>query len=138
MCSFGCAAVPYERPASVAGLFLIPAGPGGFEIESKYGVAVRVTTEPQPAPRIGPASMPMEGMETKEKTDDIVEHGRGRFNRRVAVAVVIVAVLMTLCKIKNEKIVEYMLAVQATELDQWNYYQSKSIKQHLHQLQVEQ
>jgi len=80
----------------------------------------------------------MEGMETKEKTDDIVEHGRGRFNRRVAVAVVIVAVLMTLCKIKNEKIVEYMLAVQATELDQWNYYQSKSIKQHLHQLQVEQ
>jgi hypothetical protein len=80
----------------------------------------------------------MEGMETKEKTEEIMEHGRNRFNRMVAVAVAMVAVLMTLGKIKSEKIVEHMLAVQATELDQWNYYQSKSIKQHLYQLQVEQ
>lgn len=56
----------------------------------------------------------------------------------VAVAVAIVAVLMTLGKIRNEKTVERMLAAQAQELDQWNYYQSKSIKQHLFQVQVEQ
>jgi hypothetical protein len=80
----------------------------------------------------------MEGMETKERTEQILEHGANRFNRMVAVAVAIVAVLMTLGKIKSEKIVEHMLAVQATELDQWNYYQSKSVKQHLYQLQVEQ
>lgn len=80
----------------------------------------------------------MEGMETKEKTEEIMEHGHDRFNRMVAIAVAVVAVLMTLGKIKNEKIVEHMLAVQAKELDQWNYFQSKSIKQHLFQLQVEQ
>lgn len=81
----------------------------------------------------------MDGIELKNQTDEISEAAHvGRFNQRVAISVAIVAVFMTFCKVKDDNIVQAMMAVQAQELDQWNQFQAKSIKEHLYLQEIEQ
>ena len=79
----------------------------------------------------------MEEAESSERAGEIMEHGHRRLNRVVAVTVVVAAVFMTFGKVKSEKITERMQVAQAQALDQWNFYQAKSVKQHLEVLQVE-
>ena len=79
----------------------------------------------------------MEPTELTEQTDQIAEGGTSGFNKAVAVAVVICAVFLALCKVKDDNIVQAMQAAQVEKLDNWNFFQAKSIKQHAYELQVE-
>lgn len=80
----------------------------------------------------------MEGMEVKEKTDEIAEGpAPSRFHQWVAICVAFVAVFMAMCKVKDDNIVQAMMQAQADKLDQWNQYQAESMKQHLYRLELE-
>jgi hypothetical protein len=96
-----------------------------------HGIAVSARSG-----RVG--STLMEEMEPKDKADEIVEHRREGFNRTVAVVVALIAAFATICRVKDERITEYLLAAQARELDAWNYYQAESIKKNIYGLQIEQ
>src|SRR5438045_9596468 len=82
----------------------------------------------------------MEPQELKEQTEEIVsgEGGTSPLNKAVAIAVVLCAVFMAFCKVKDDNIVQAMQAAQVTKLDQWNLYQAKGIKQHTFEVQVDQ
>src|ERR1051326_9182934 len=80
----------------------------------------------------------MEPTELKEQTEQIAEGpGESWLNKAIAVAVVICAVFMALCKVKDDNIVQAMQASQVDKLDQWNLYQAKSLKQHMFEVQLE-
>ncbi len=79
----------------------------------------------------------MEAQELRETTEEIGGHGDD-FNKAIALAVVICAIFMALCKVKDDNIVQAMQADQVTKLDQWNLYQAKSLKQHTYIVQVDQ
>jgi hypothetical protein len=81
----------------------------------------------------------MDPTEAAEATQEITGGNEGdRFNRLVAVTVALVAVFMALCNIKDGNLCQAMEAAKAHELDQWNFYQAKSIKQQIARLQVNQ
>src|SRR6266851_5261751 len=81
----------------------------------------------------------MEPQELKEQTEEIVsgEGGTSPLNKAVAIAVVLCAVFMAFCKVKDDNIVQAMQASQVEKLDQWNLYQAKSLKQHMFEVQLE-
>src|ERR1041385_2054236 len=80
----------------------------------------------------------MEPQELKEQTEEIVGGGEtSPLNKAVAVAVVLCAVFMAVCKVKDDNIVQAMQASQVEKLDQWNLYQAKSLKQHMFEVQAE-
>lgn len=80
----------------------------------------------------------MEPQELKEQTEELVgDGGTSPLNKAVAVAVVMCAVFMAFCKVKDDNIVQAMQASQVEKLDQWNLYQAKSLKQHMFEVQVE-
>ena len=81
----------------------------------------------------------MEETEIPERTQELAEAGSAnRLNKIVAATVAIIAIFMMMCNVKDGNIVQAMMQAQAKELDQWNYYQAKSLKQHTYQVQVEQ
>src|SRR5215471_13255849 len=54
-----------------------------------------------------------------------------RLNTVVAVAVSLTATFMALCNVKDGNVVQAMAQAQASSVDQWAFYQSKSTKQHI-------
>ncbi|MBW8783100.1 MAG: DUF4337 domain-containing protein [Novosphingobium sp.] len=54
-----------------------------------------------------------------------------RINRMVAITVVILSVFMTVCHIKDEKVVQHMEHAESDSIDRWNQYQATKTKQHL-------
>lgn len=80
----------------------------------------------------------MEPQELKEQTEEFAGSGEtSPLNKAVAIAVVICAVFMAFCKVKDDNIVQAMQASQVEKLDQWNLYQAKSLKQHMFEVQLE-
>lgn len=80
----------------------------------------------------------MDAGELKEQTEGIEEADRlSPFNKAIAIAVVMCAVFMAIAKVKDDNIVQAMQAAQVDKLDNWNYYQAKSTKQHLYEVQIE-
>ncbi len=70
--------------------------------------------------------------EVSEAIGEAVEKGReSRLNTVVATAVSITATFMALCNVKDGNVVQAMAQAQASSVDQWAYYQSKSTKQHI-------
>lgn len=64
--------------------------------------------------------------------DDVRERAAdSRFNSFIAVFVTVVATFMALCNLKDGNIIQSMQHTEAKAIDQWAYYQSKSLKQHL-------
>ncbi len=64
--------------------------------------------------------------------DEIQDHaGDSRLNGFVALFVAVVATFMALCNVKDGNVVQAMQQAQARQMDQWNFYQSKSTKQHI-------
>lgn len=82
----------------------------------------------------------MEPLEIKAQTDELAgkETSRDKFNNFVAIAVVTCAVFMAVSKVKDDNIVQAMQQAQADKIDQWNFYQAKSLKQHMFEIQVQQ
>jgi hypothetical protein len=70
--------------------------------------------------------------EVTEAIKDAVDAAReSHLNTVVAVAVSVVATFMALCNVKDGNVVQAMAQAQASSVDQWAYYQSKSTKVHL-------
>lgn len=64
--------------------------------------------------------------------DDVQDHAaESRLNGFVALFVAVVATFMALCNVKDGNVVQAMQQAQAKQMDQWNFYQSKSTKQHI-------
>lgn len=78
----------------------------------------------------------MDVTEIKDQADEIAARG-DRFNRAIAIAVVVVAVFLAICQVKSGNTVQAMQAAQVEKLDNWNFFQAKSTKQNLFELEVE-
>lgn len=64
--------------------------------------------------------------------DEVQDHAAdSRLNGFVALFVAVVATFMALCNVKDGNVVQAMQQAQAKQIDQWNFYQSKSTKQHI-------
>ena len=64
--------------------------------------------------------------------DDVQEHAaESRLNGVVALFVAVAATFMALCNVKDGNIVQAMEQSQAKSIDQWNFYQAASMKQHI-------
>jgi Domain of unknown function (DUF4337) len=70
--------------------------------------------------------------EIGDTVSEAVEHAHeSRLNSIVAACVAITATFMALCNIKDGNIVQAMEQAQTKAVDQWSYYQAKSVKQSL-------
>jgi len=64
--------------------------------------------------------------------DEVQEHGTdSKLNGWIALFVAVMATFMALCNVKDGNVVQAMQQSQAKAVDQWAYYQSKSMKQHI-------
>jgi len=70
--------------------------------------------------------------EIAETVGEAVEHAHeSRLNSIVAACVAVTATFMALCNIKDGNIVQAMEQAQTKAVDQWSFYQAKSVKQNL-------
>ena len=77
--------------------------------------------------------------EASEAIEDALESAReSRLNTVIAVAVSVTATFMALCNVKDGNVVQAMAQAQASSVDQWAYYQSKSTKLHLAESVIDQ
>jgi hypothetical protein len=62
--------------------------------------------------------------------EEIHEHGRDRFGRRVALITAVYAVLLALAALGGNHAMKEMLLAQQKSSDQWAFYQAKVIREH--------
>ena len=80
----------------------------------------------------------MDGLELEQQIEELAEgKSLSRFNQLIAITVAIVAVFMAIAKVKDDNIVQGMQAAQAHEVDMWNQYQAKSLKEVVYERQIE-
>jgi len=71
---------------------------------------------------------PLETIE--ELQEDAAEHKEhARLNGFVAVTVAILATFLGICNVKDDNVVQAMLAAQAEKIDQWNFFQARNIRE---------
>ncbi|MEP7303373.1 MAG: DUF4337 domain-containing protein [Caldimonas sp.] len=71
---------------------------------------------------------PVETAEELREDSEKDQHN-ARLNGFVAVTVAILATFMGLCNVKDDNVVQAMLAAQAEKIDQWNFYQARNIRE---------
>ena len=77
----------------------------------------------------------VEEAEIAKQAEEISEaHKHEAFNRMVAITVAVVALIMVLGKVKDENVMRAMMATQTEQLDDWNYYQARSLKSHVYKV----
>ncbi len=77
--------------------------------------------------------------EIADTVAEAVEKADGsRINTIVAISVAITATFMALCNVKDGNIVQAMAQEQASAVDAWAYYQSKSTKENMAQSALDQ
>jgi hypothetical protein len=80
----------------------------------------------------------VEEAEIHKQTEELAEaREHDRFNRMVAITVAILALTMVLGKVKESNLQIRMQASLTEQLDDWNYYQARSLKQHEFELQIQ-
>ena len=67
----------------------------------------------------------------------VEQPGDSGLNGLIALFVAVVATFMALCNVKDGNVTQAMQQAQATSIDQWAYYQSKTTKQHIAENSVE-
>ena len=70
-------------------------------------------------------------VETAEELREDSENDKrnAKLNGFVAVTVAILATFMGICNVKDDNVVQAMLAAQAEKIDQWNFYQARNIRE---------
>jgi len=70
-------------------------------------------------------------VETAEelRADSENDRSNARLNGFVAVTVAILATFLGICNVKDDNVVQAMLAAQAEKIDQWNFYQARNIRE---------
>jgi hypothetical protein len=69
------------------------------------------------------------------KPEEIREHGRDRFSRRVALVTAVYAVMLALAALGGNHAMKEMLLAQQKSSDQWAFYQAKVIREHQYRAQ---
>ncbi|MES2307787.1 MAG: DUF4337 domain-containing protein [Verrucomicrobiota bacterium] len=59
-------------------------------------------------------------------------------NRRIAITVALISTFLALCKVKDDNIVQAMQKAQADQIDQWNFYQARNLREEIAALGVDQ
>jgi len=76
--------------------------------------------------------MDIDPMEMVEDDDDnISAKSSKRLNAAVAVTVALLATFMGICDVKDDNIVQGMMAAQADKIDYWSYYQARNIREEI-------
>ena len=70
-------------------------------------------------------------VETAEELREDSENDKrnARLNSFVAVAVAILATFMGVCNVKDDNVVQAMLAAHTEKVDQWNFFQARNIRE---------
>lgn len=70
-------------------------------------------------------------VETAEQLREASENDKSsaRLNGFVAVTVAILATFLGICNVKDDNIVQGMVAAQTEKIDQWNFYQARNIRE---------
>jgi Domain of unknown function (DUF4337) len=74
---------------------------------------------------------PMELIEPNEDRSHTVEKRKSRLNAQVAIAIALLATFLGLCKVKDDNIVQAMQQAQADEVDSWNFYQARNLREEI-------
>jgi len=73
----------------------------------------------------------MEKMEEHEEREEREAQARARLNALVAISIALIATFLGVFKVKDDNLVIRMGRVQAERIDDWNYYQSKNIREEI-------
>ena len=70
-------------------------------------------------------------VETAEELREDSENDKrnAKLNGFVAVTVAILATFLGICNVKDDNVVQAMMAAQAEKIDQWNFYQARNIRE---------
>jgi hypothetical protein len=79
---------------------------------------------------------PKDVIEKAQTARDEREARSRRLNAVVAVTVAVLATFTSICKVKDDNIVQAMQQAQADKLDHWSYYQARNIRQEVAQATV--
>ena len=74
---------------------------------------------------------PIDLIEPEEDRNSIAEKEKSRLNAHVAISIALLATFLGLCKVKDDNIVQAMQQAQATELDSWNFYQARNLREEI-------
>lgn len=67
--------------------------------------------------------------------EELHEHRQESFSRRVALVTAIFAVMLAICSLGGNNAMKEMLLAQQQGSDQWAFYQSKVIREHLYRIE---
>lgn len=67
--------------------------------------------------------------------EELNEHSQDSFTRRVALVTAIFAVMLAICSLGGNNAMKEMLLAQQQGSDQWAFYQSKVIREHLYRIE---
>lgn len=74
---------------------------------------------------------PMELIEPDEDGDNTAEKRKSRLNAYVAISIALLATFLGICKVKDDNIVQAMQQAQADEVDSWNFYQARNLREEI-------
>ena len=75
--------------------------------------------------------MDIDPMEMVEEDDEPDSKSSKRLNAAVAITVALLATFMGICDVKDDNIVQGMMAAQADKIDYWGYYQARNIREEI-------
>jgi hypothetical protein len=75
--------------------------------------------------------MDIDPMEMVEEDDEPDPKSKKWLNNAVAVTVALLATFMGICDVKDDNIVQGMLAAQADKIDYWAFYQARNIREEI-------
>jgi Domain of unknown function (DUF4337) len=73
----------------------------------------------------------MELIEPDEDRDHTTEKRKSRLNAQVAISIALLATFLGICKVKDDNIVQAMQQAQADEVDSWNFYQARNLREEI-------
>jgi Domain of unknown function (DUF4337) len=73
----------------------------------------------------------MELIEPDKESKSLAEKKSSRLNAHVAISIALLATFLGICKVKDDNIVQAMQQAQATELDSWNFYQARNLREEI-------
>ena len=85
-------------------------------------------------------ALDIDPVETAEelREDSEQDERNAKLNGFVAVSVAILATFMGICNVKDDNVVQAMLAAHTEKVDQWNFYQARNVREEVMLASVEQ
>jgi hypothetical protein len=75
--------------------------------------------------------MDIDPMEMVEEEDEPDSKANKWLNSAIAVVVALLATFLGICDVKDDNIVQAMLAAQADKIDYWSFYQARNIREEI-------